>query len=410
MEWKSKFIADDSDWPGLTFNPAKGDLHTIQSLATDVKTVGDELEELHQLLKSVGKTDGVWEGEAAEKFRTKLGELPKYLQQGTESMHDCAKALRTWHSQLGPMQQRAKGLESDALEARKHAEQKRNSYNSLIDKYNGLAGVPLEQSEVDRINNELDTAKAADEKATHALEDIMKKAEDLRSQWDDRAGEAERAILKASENHPPDLHWWDRALDGMKKAWRGFKDWLAEHADLLSNISAVLSILSLATMAIPPVGAILGGLAIGASALALAGYGIKASRGGKVGVMDWVGAGLGVLPGIGAVKGLRAAGKLAKGEKIVADGGKVANTFKNAESLARSENVARGMGDGVFHKGIQKAAKAFQGDKAAPLDVAHWGARGTQMGVKGIGVGHRIESNWPEDKPLGKAFLSAAGA
>ncbi|WP_411138059.1 putative T7SS-secreted protein [Streptomyces sp. C10] len=411
MSWKSMFIADDDAWPGLTFNPAKGDLHTIQSLAFDVKTVGDELDELHDLLRSVGKADGVWEGEAAEKFRAKLDKLPKYLQQGSESMRDCARALHTWESRLGSMQSRAKGLEADAVEARSRAEHSRKHYNALRDKAEAQMGAVMDSSDKDVLSDKaLGDAYEAAENAQGQLDDIIEKAEELRSRWNNQAGEAERAILKASENHPPDLHWWDHALDGLKAQWRGFKDWLAEHADLLSNISAVLSILSLATMAIPPVGAILGGLAVGASALALAGYGVKASRGGKVGVMDWAGAGLGVLPGMGAVKGLKAAGSAAKAAKAAGAVAKGEKAVAAGAGMTKSEHMARGMADGFMHKGIQKAASVFQKEGAEAVDVAHWGARGTQMGIKGFGVEHRLEANWPDDKPLGKAFLTAAGA
>ncbi|MFG2895384.1 putative T7SS-secreted protein [Streptomyces sp. NPDC048248] len=408
MSWKSIFIADDDAWPGLTFNPAKGDLHTVKSLAFDVKSVGDELDELHDLLKGVGKADGVWDGEAAEKFKAKLDKLPRYLQQGSESMRDCARALHSWESQLGSLQSRAKGLEADAVEARSRAEHSRKHYNALRDRAEDQMGAVVDSSDKDVLSDKaLGDAYEAAENAQSQLDDIIKKAEELRSRWDNEAGVAERAILKASENHPPDLHWWDYALDGLRAQWRGFKDWLADHADLLSNISAVLSILSLATMAIPPVGAILGGLAIGASALALAGYGVKASRGGKVGVMDWVGAGLGVVPGVGAVKGLKAAGSAAKAAGAVAKGEKVVAA---GAGMAKSEHMARGMADGLMHTGIKKAASLFQKEGAEALDVAHWGARGTQMGVKGFGLEHRLEANWPADKPLGKAFLTAAGA
>ncbi|AZS72276.1 hypothetical protein DDE74_16090 [Streptomyces lydicus] len=407
MSWRYMFIGKDEDWPGIGFNPAKGDLDQIQALASDVKSVGDELDELDHMLKSIGKNDGAWEGEAAEKFTKKLGELPKFLRQGSESMHDCAKALRGWHTHLQGLQKKAVPLESETAAARKQMKSDLDHHQKVYDEYQSHVGEQMDPADAKALADRLDSAQHKADKSRDKLEELVREAERIHSDWSDLADEAERAILKASENHPPDLHWWNRVADGLKAGWRAFKDWLAEHADLLSNISAVLSIASLATMAIPPVGAILGGLAIGASALALAGYGIKASRGGKVGVMDWVGAGLGVLPGIGAVKGLKAAGALAKGERIAAQGGKIANTFKNAQSLKTSENMARGMADGVMHKGIQKVFPKAEG---MGVDVAHWGARGTQMGVKGIGLGHRLEANWPDDKPIGKAFLQAAGA
>ncbi|MFD7661665.1 WXG100 family type VII secretion target [Streptomyces sp. NPDC059788] len=135
MSWRSMFIEDDSAWPGVGFNPAKGDLHAIQALASDVKSVGDELDELDQLLKSVGKSDGAWEGEAAQNFAKKLGELPKYLEQGSESMHDCAKALRGWHTHLQTFQDKAEKIEAEAAPARKQADADRDHFNDLYRQY-----------------------------------------------------------------------------------------------------------------------------------------------------------------------------------------------------------------------------------------------------------------------------------
>jgi uncharacterized protein YukE len=122
MSYRSLFILGDDAWPGLKFNPAKGDLDAIDDLASDVKAVSTELDQLDKLLASVGKNGGTWEGDAADRFAEKLGKLPKYLQQGADSMGDCAKALRSWHSQLSSYQRRARELESEAVTARREAD------------------------------------------------------------------------------------------------------------------------------------------------------------------------------------------------------------------------------------------------------------------------------------------------
>ena len=322
----------------------------MKALASDVKSVADELDELHDLLKSIGETGGIWEGEAAQKFQSKLGELPKYLKQGTESMRDCAKALNTWHTQLAAFQKKAKALEADALEARRKAEQADKAYEELCDRYSPYFGKPIEAEKARRIDQELRDARARANETNDTLKEIIRKAEKLHAEWKDRAGEAERAILKASENHPPDLHWWDRALDGLKSAWRDFTDWLVENADLLSTISSALAAAALAVNILPIGGqaasAILGGASALFAAGAMAGHWIGNARGNgtparKIGLDA-----LGVIPGVGgAAKGITAVVKGAKMLDGVRAGGKgIVEGITNPMSQKVIDKVARMFG------------------------------------------------------------------
>ncbi|MFF8371495.1 putative T7SS-secreted protein [Streptomyces lydicus] len=385
MSWRSMFIDDDSAWPGVGFNPAKGDLHAIQALASDVKSVGDELDELDHLLKSVGKSDGAWEGEAAQNFAKKLGELPKYLKQGSESMHDCAKALHGWHTHLQGFQDKAGKVEAEAASARKQAESDLDHFNDVYRKYQPYFGQPMEPAQAKQMDNEMDAARDRADNSKDKLEELIREAERIHAQWKDRAGEAERAILKASENHPPDLHWWNRAVDGLKSAWRGFKDWLVEHADTLSTISAGLAAAALAVNVIPVVGqaasALLGGASAVCAAGAMAGHWMGMARGN--GTPGWkIGLdALGVIPGVGGVfkaagAGFKEAGAAAKlttkiggAVKGLGDVKTIARETPGAirEGLAKPLSMKwmnKGLGafgkelsDGAIH-GIQFAAKA----------------------------------------------------
>ncbi|MFI7094954.1 putative T7SS-secreted protein [Streptomyces lydicus] len=332
MSWRSMFIDDDSAWPGVGFNPAKGDLHAIQALASDVKSVGDELDELDHLLKSAGKSHGAWEGEAAQNFAKKLGELPKYLKQGGESMHDCAKALRGWHTHLQGFQDKAGKVEAEAASARKQAESDLDHFNDVYRKYQPYFGQPMEPAQAKQMDNEMDAARDRADNSKDKLEELIREAERIHAQWKDRAGEAERAILKASENHPPDLHWWNRAVDGLKSAWRGFKDWLVEHADLLSTISAGLAAAALACEFVPVVGTVAGGVLAGASAVcaagAMAGHWMGNARGN--GTPGWkIGLdALGVIPGVGGIAKTAIAGiKAARGAEVAGEGIQAAAKF-----------------------------------------------------------------------------------
>lgn len=100
----------------------------------------------------------------------------------------------------------------------------------------------------------------------------------------------------------------------------GFMNLLADWADMLSNISAVLSVLAVICAFVPPLqflAPIFATLAVVASAAALAGHAYDMTvRGGKV---DWLKLGadaLGVLPGLGALKGFKAIKGL-KGLKVL---------------------------------------------------------------------------------------------
>ncbi len=312
---------DDPNWPGLTFNPAKGDLHTIESLAYDVKTVGDELEELREMLTGVGRTDGVWEGEAAQKFQGKVGELPKYLKQGHESMQACSRALRNWHSQLAEFQQKAKGLEADAVHARKRlkdANQYVDDFNAQVTSDSGVKKLLAQYGNPDGIAQHSDDLEATAKMAANVLQQIIDDAAKLRDNWEEQAEKAENAIREAAKNRPPDISIWDKITDGLKGAWDGFKNFLIDNADLFSTISSALAAAAIVVNVIPVGGqvasAILGAGAIAFSGAAMAGHWMGGASPFKIG-MD----AFGMLPGIGAAKGLFTGIKAgAKGAKLAA--------------------------------------------------------------------------------------------
>ncbi|MEU6958152.1 WXG100 family type VII secretion target [Streptomyces chrestomyceticus] len=424
MSWRSMFIEDDSAWPGVGFNPAKGDLHAIQALASDVKSVGDELDELDQLLKSVGKSDGAWEGEAAQNFAKKLGELPKYLKQGSESMHDCAKALRGWHTHLQTFQDKAGKIEAEAAPARKQADADREHFNELYRKYQPYFGQPMEAAEAKKIDDTMDAARDKANTSKDKLEDLIREAERIHAQWKDRAGEAERAILKASENHPPDIHWWNRAVDGLKSAWRGFKDWLVEHADLLSTISAALAAAALACQIIPGVGTAAGALLGGASAVfaagAMAGHWMGNARGN--GTPGWkIGLdALGIIPGVGGVaKGAISAFKVgAKGAKTAGLIGKAGAGIKGLGSIGKvgkvGEEVEEGLRNPLSMKAINWGLSKVPGEAKLSLPQAP-----TQLIIKGGSAingavhqftGHNDDRPKASSAPSGSAFHQTLAA
>ncbi|WP_171171047.1 putative T7SS-secreted protein [Streptomyces sp. I05A-00742] len=299
----------DSAWPGLGFNPAEGSVTTVEWLSHDVGKVADELEELHGLIQKIGNSDKVWKGEAATAFRSQLGKLPTYLHQGSKSMHDCSRALKQWRDRLHGHQELAKRLESDAITARSRVKETTDASTRINEKIDGINRnhVQLPQAEADKLTNESSTAASEAVKAVHDLDLIIARAERLQKEWERHSEAAAKAIREAAKNHPPDISVWERISGGLKKAWKGFKDFLVKHADLFSTLSSALALAAIVASVFPPAGAVLGGMSVACASAAAAGHYMAARRGlidQKTMLAKMTVDGLGMIPGIGAGKGL----------------------------------------------------------------------------------------------------------
>ncbi|MEU5979431.1 putative T7SS-secreted protein [Streptomyces sp. NPDC047315] len=363
MSWRGIFIEDDSSWPGLGFNPARGEVGAINKLATDLRAVGREFDELHELVTSVGKDQGFWQGEGADAFRKKLGQLPKYLQQGNDSMSTAGRALLSWHDTLESLQRQANPLESRALTARRELEHLSHAANTATANAMTLSGDP----EVDRKHG--DRAKAANSEAQAAkerLDALIRQGEELHQQWKEAAARAAHAVRKATDLAPESIGLWERITDGLKSAMHNFTDWLVEHADTLSKISSGLALAAVAVQAIPVVGqvagAVLGTGAVLCSAGAMVGHYVGMRRGNGSSWLDLGGDALGLLPGVGAIG---SAGKA--GGNLVLAGARFATRGNSAKMAKNIENVGTALRKGGHAINDGTRAGFVQGlvDKAA---------------------------------------------
>ncbi|WP_394433711.1 putative T7SS-secreted protein [Streptomyces sp. SGAir0957] len=362
MSWRGIFIADDSSWPGLGFNPARGEVAAIDHLATDLKAVGRGLDELHGLVTGVGKDHGFWRGEGADAFRKKLGKLPHYLQQGNDSMSAAGRALLHWHDTLDSLQRQADPLESDAVTARRDWERLAGAADTAMAHATTPSGDPqTDKQHSERAKTASQEAHAAKEK----LDGLVRQGEELHKKWREAAARAEHAIREATDLAPESIGLWERVTDGLKGALHDFTDWLVEHADTLSTISSGLALAAVAVQAIPVVGqaagAVLGTGAVLCSAGALVGHVVGMRRGNGSGWLDLAGDALGVVPGWGLVKGGAQAGKaVVVGGRLAAvgrfaDGAEVA---RGAKGFLKEGAVAAGtkLRAGLAQQGIDKAA------------------------------------------------------
>ncbi|GAA1396614.1 hypothetical protein GCM10009639_32980 [Kitasatospora putterlickiae] len=421
----------DQNWPGLGFCPAPGDLGAIAQMYTDVDAVARELEELRRSLAGIGTTGGAWEGEAARAFAEKLGELPKYLDKGHRSMAACSLALKTWHTQLSGMVTAGQGMETEAAELRRRLEWQDKQAADLGRSLDALVqpGAQAPAADVlERTQARFEAARESSLRGHRQLDEVIARA---RKQLDDHRQKAEtaaRAVQEASRNHPPDPNVFKRLLDGVQHAWQKSIDFLVDHADLLSEISASLAIAALTISWVPVIGQV-GGIALGGAAMltsagALIGHGIGKSRGKDVSWLDIGVDSLGVFPGIGAIKGFATAGKEVKVAKNLSLVQKVPAFAKEYSGAIRGSAGAglrartAGSGKALFEmtsnplstKGITAGLKKFgviPEPRNVTLPVKAFGMELGLLDHKGPNADLEQEPAQPVAPPSASPFLHA---
>lgn len=337
-------MAGTSEYPALGFDPAPGAVSNVESVATDLQQVAQRMGSAHDALSKIGRSDGLWEGEAADAFRGTVDELPKHLDQAHRSMGHAAQALSRWSQDLGSMQQKARGQEAEAAEVQRRLKQAESNPNL------GLANQHFpDQASLQQAQQKLDSAQAEVDGANRDLEAIREQAKRLQEQHDELATKVEEALRKAKDAAPeaPDL--LERLGNFLEDVGKGISDaagkawqWVQDHADdinkvgdVLSTVGAVLGVVAIATSWIPGVNAVTSAAAVGVNAAALGAHALAKAGGadvswGKMG-MDAIG----VVP----------AGKAVAGAKnAVSQAAKASATVKGTGKLAKTSEYLTGTG------------------------------------------------------------------
>ncbi|MGA5821387.1 hypothetical protein ACPC54_26380 [Kitasatospora sp. NPDC094028] len=331
----------DKNWPGLGFCPAPGDLGAIARMYADVDAVAAELAELRHALAGIGADGGAWEGEAARRFASRLGRLPEYLAQGHDSMAACSRALKTWHTQLSGMAATGRAMEAEAVELRSRlsgTDDRLAALGRTLDSYRQPGAQQPADNVMMRTQTQFEAALGASLSGHHQLDELISRAHRQLDDHRHKAEAAARAIMEASRHHPPDPGLFKRLLDKVEHAWQKSLDFLADHADALSRISAGLAIAALALSWVPGAAPVLGGAAALTSLAAGTGHGIAKARGQDVPWLSIGLDGLGALPGFGAVKGFATAGRTA----ARVEGGNIAT--KVVRNFADDVQASKGAG------------------------------------------------------------------
>lgn len=294
-------------YPALGFDPAPGATDRVGALAADLESVATELGAARHALMSIGRSSGIWQGDAAQAFRNKLGELPDYLDKANRSLGDAARTLDQWSADLTSMQATAARYEAEAAQTlqRLHAAEADPALALVGQTFPDEASLARAQARYGAATAELDIA-------SKELESIRELARRLLSQHDGLVSTAAAALRRAKDEAPQEPGFFDRLIGGFvdgiaqlaSAAWQwvqGHADLIAQFGDITSKISTVMGVLAIVTAPFEPVGAILAGAAAGTALMALGAHGLAKAAGAKVGWGSIAADALGALPVIGGV-------------------------------------------------------------------------------------------------------------
>lgn len=379
-------------FPALGFNPAPGDVATVQREAQRFSAVAQEIGTTVKNLEQVDA--GYWKGQAATAFRQHIRtDLTPLLSKLSDAFTQASGSLSKWSKLLDGFQQQARALEQRAQQA-------------------GAGVTAAKQALANGKASAGATLTAAQRTAQQKLQDgvtsavsgaaaIQREAEDLQAEVNRTAQSIAGELQHAGNMAPSPPGWLDSLFHDVTSGWDDTVDWVKNHADaiklfsdLMSDASAVLQILAIITAPFEPLGAIFEGAALLTGAVALLSALLAKAAGANE---SWETIGLdalSVLPGIGgAAKAMGGTVKVAEvGAKLVDDGAALERAGEiGSDSVKLADGTVKIFGKSVkiFGKSV-KLADSWEitniGDKSdAVYEKLYQGLRGGQwVGTKGL--------------------------
>ncbi len=295
----------NSDWHGLTFNPARGNPSTVGTLAKQMTDTSVWLGEAFRVLESVKDQKDTWTGKASIAFAEKLGELPSLLDDAHRSLRDAGKALSGWQDTLTAHQRKAVELEQQAREALKAAGEADTAAAQAAERANQPITYPTDdpaaeqaaRMEAQRLSDAAATAANNAQAVWDRVEDIRRQAQDLRDRWEDDADAVADALENATDIAPG-------LLDAVGDFFSDMGEWVVDNLGMIGDIAGMISAIAGALAFIPVLAPVAGPIALAAGGIALLAHGAEMAVEDKWSDPGaWAGLGadaLGVLPGVGA--------------------------------------------------------------------------------------------------------------
>lgn len=271
-------------FPALGFDPAPGSPSAVDALVDGCARTGRELTGARDAVLRSGRGAGSWEGPAADGFRSGTAELPGRLDTVVRSAESAGAALRLWRADLVVMQRSAQRLEAEAVTAldRLAAAAAHPDLALAGRRYTGAA-------ELAAAEQRIAAAKLVVQARQVDLDDVRRRAEQLRAQHTELGADLTRALVRARDLVPAPEWWIGDLADDPAAPLRSASVWLTENANTIAALADVTGDLStmvgLAGAGLDlsvvgaPAGATAGAVSGALSGVALVGH-IAASAGG----------------------------------------------------------------------------------------------------------------------------------
>ena len=179
----------------------------FRRVATDAQTAIHGLQGAHN--------DANWTGEAADKFRSKLGKLPGDLQKVAQSYGDAATALTTYGNHLEPLKSQFQQLAPQIQTAQTNVSNAQGNLStakgSLTTASNAKGAKPTDPS-VTSAKTAVSTAGGALTRAQGDLSGLDGRANHILDEFDTLRGQARSAISSAAGIAPQDNSSWFSSL------------------------------------------------------------------------------------------------------------------------------------------------------------------------------------------------------
>ncbi|MEW2116882.1 enoyl-CoA hydratase/isomerase family protein [Streptomyces sp. NPDC005474] len=326
-----------SSLPNIGRDPTPGSVEDTRDLA---RQLGKLASELGTSLRELEQIDaGEWKGKAALAFTEYIGQdVTPLIRKSHDSFDRAARALHRWAGELQDFQDETARLEKTAgekIDAQAKAKEGTEEYGKASGDVNG----------------------------------VINKLHDLEDRYSLAAAKISKELDKAADIAPDEPGFWDKLTKGVADAWDATGDWIKEHADqikligdLLSDLTAILALLTIITLPFPPLSAIFATATLVTSGLALAAHGIAKAAGADV---SWMQIGLdamGLLPGIGGFsKGVKVVGRTPLAARTAALG--------KAAALGEGFTVTKGAASRVLLATGEKAEFVTGGIPLLPAKV-----------------------------------------
>lgn len=322
-----------TDYPSLGFDPARGNVTTVEDLAKQIKDTGTYAKEAYESIKAVQDNRDVWTGEAARAFAGKLGELPKYLDDAHASMEMAGKALADWADRLDAHQKEARRLEEECRQAIAEARKADAALEQTQAKDVPIAydasnpeSARNAQAQADANAQAVRSAQTAATDAWGRVEQLRRDAETLRDRREDDGGTCADRLNEAAEK-APDKGFFESFGEMFEDFGKWFEDHIGDIGDIAGIVSAVAGVLAF----IPVLTPIMAPVALAAGAVALTAHGtdmvVNEKWDDPEAWSDLAGDAIGLIPGARAVgAGLRGAGEGIQAAETVVDVGRAVSS------------------------------------------------------------------------------------